>query len=51
MFKHDASINLYVWLRSSISDILDLTLDSIIFVTLAFFGDNVNNSANYWTNC
>lgn len=38
MFKHDASINPYVWLRSSISDILDLTLDSIIFITLAFLG-------------
>jgi uncharacterized PurR-regulated membrane protein YhhQ (DUF165 family) len=31
-------LNPYVWLRSSVSDILDLTLDSIIFVTLAFYG-------------
>ncbi|RLF56984.1 MAG: VUT family protein [Thermoplasmata archaeon] len=31
-------LNPYVWLRSSISDLVDLTLDSIIFVTLAFYG-------------
>ncbi|MEM1990904.1 MAG: queuosine precursor transporter [Nitrososphaerota archaeon] len=37
-FKHDTLLNPYVWLRSSISDILDLTLDSVIFVTLAFYG-------------
>lgn len=37
-FKYDTSINPYVWLRSSVSDTLDLTLDSVIFVTLAFFG-------------
>lgn len=37
-FKLDTSLNPYVWLRSSVSDILDLTLDSIIFVTLAFYG-------------
>lgn len=38
MFKHDVSINPYIWLRSSVSDALDLTLDSVIFVTLAYFG-------------
>jgi len=37
-FKLDTTLNPYVWLRSSISDIMDLTLDSIIFVTLAFYG-------------
>jgi len=37
-FELDTSLNPYVWLRSSISDALDLTLDSIIFVTLAFYG-------------
>jgi uncharacterized integral membrane protein (TIGR00697 family) len=37
-FKLDTSVNPYVWLRSSVSDALDLTLDSLIFVTLAFFG-------------
>jgi uncharacterized integral membrane protein (TIGR00697 family) len=37
-FKLDTSLNPYVWLRSSVSDIIDLTLDSIIFVTLAFYG-------------
>ncbi|MEM2741925.1 MAG: queuosine precursor transporter, partial [Nitrososphaeria archaeon] len=37
-FKYDTSVNPYVWLRSSVSDALDLTLDSLIFVTLAFFG-------------
>lgn len=37
-FRYDASINPYIWLRSSVSDALDLTLDSVIFVTLAFFG-------------
>lgn len=37
-FKLDASLNPYVWLRSSVSDIVDLTLDSVIFVTLAFYG-------------
>ena len=37
-FKLDASLNPYVWLRSSVSDIMDLTLDSVIFVTLAFYG-------------
>ena len=37
-FKYDASINPYIWLRSTVSDALDLTLDSAIFVTLAFWG-------------
>ena len=37
-FKLDTSINPYVWLRSSLSDIIDLTLDSVIFVSLAFYG-------------
>jgi hypothetical protein len=37
-FKLDTSINPYVWIRSSVSDALDLTLDSVIFVTLAFYG-------------
>jgi len=37
-FKLDTSLNPYIWLRSSVSDLLDLTLDSVIFVTLAFYG-------------
>jgi queuosine precursor transporter len=37
-FKYDTSINPYIWLRASVSDALDLTLDSLIFVTLAFYG-------------
>jgi len=37
-FKFDDSLNPYIWLRSSVSDVLDLTLDSVIFVTLAFYG-------------
>jgi len=37
-FKYDTSLNPYVWLRSSVSDLADLTLDSLIFVTLAFYG-------------
>ncbi len=37
-FRLDTSLNPYVWLRSSISDIVDLTLDSVIFVTFAFYG-------------
>jgi len=32
------SINPYVWLRASLSDAVDLTLDSLIFVTLAYYG-------------
>jgi len=37
-FKLDTSLNPYIWLRSSVSDVIDLTLDSLIFVTLAFYG-------------
>ena len=37
-FKYDESLNPYIWLRSSVSDIIDLTLDSFIFVTIAFLG-------------
>jgi len=37
-FKYDVSLNPYIWLRSSVSDLLSLNLDSIIFVTLAFYG-------------
>jgi queuosine precursor transporter len=37
-FKHDVLVNPYIWLRASVSDALDLTLDSVIFVTLAFTG-------------
>jgi uncharacterized integral membrane protein (TIGR00697 family) len=37
-FKQNGMLNPYVWLRSSVSDSLSLTLDSIIFVTLAFIG-------------
>ena len=36
--KVDPSLNPFIWLRSSISDAIDLTLDSVIFVTLAFYG-------------
>lgn len=38
MFRGDTAFNPYVWLRSSVSDLVDLTLDSVIFVTLAFYG-------------
>ncbi len=37
-FRGDALLNPYIWLRSSVSDLIDLTLDSVIFVTLAFYG-------------
>jgi len=37
-FKYSSWLNPFVWLRSIVSDVLDLTLDSIIFVTLAFYG-------------
>jgi uncharacterized integral membrane protein (TIGR00697 family) len=37
-FKGSSWLNPFVWLRSTVSDALDLTLDSIIFVTLAFYG-------------
>jgi len=37
-FRHHGMLNPYVWLRSSASDALDLTLDSVIFVTIAYLG-------------
>lgn len=37
-FRHHTMLNPYVWLRSSVSDAVSLTLDSIIFVTIAFLG-------------
>ncbi|AKB77468.1 Putative preQ0 transporter [Methanosarcina horonobensis HB-1 = JCM 15518] len=37
-FKHDTLINPYIWLRSGASDIVNLTLDSLIFVFIAFYG-------------
>jgi uncharacterized integral membrane protein (TIGR00697 family) len=37
-FKHHSMLNPYVWLRSSVSDAISLTLDSVIFVTIAFWG-------------
>ncbi|MHC1757178.1 MAG: queuosine precursor transporter [Methanosarcina sp.] len=37
-FKHDTMINPYIWLRSGASDIVNLTLDSLIFVFIAFYG-------------
>ena len=37
-FRHHTMVNPYVWLRSSVSDAVSLTLDSIIFVTIAFLG-------------
>ena len=37
-FRHGTMLNPWVWLRSTVSDAADLTLDSIIFVTLAFAG-------------
>ncbi|MFY1643116.1 VUT family protein, partial [Methanoculleus bourgensis] len=37
-FSGNALVNPYVWLRSSASDAINLTLDSLIFVTLAFSG-------------
>lgn|GEM_PF-119007 len=37
-FKHDVLINPYVWLRSAASDLVNLTLDSFIFVFIAFYG-------------
>jgi Uncharacterized conserved protein len=35
-FTRSTLLNPYVWLRSSVSDVINLTFDSIIFVTLAF---------------
>jgi uncharacterized integral membrane protein (TIGR00697 family) len=37
-FAGNALVNPYVWLRTTVSDAVNLTLDSLIFVTLAFFG-------------
>jgi len=37
-FKHDTMLNPYIWLRSGASDIINLTLDSLIFVFVAFYG-------------
>ncbi|HNX17536.1 MAG TPA: queuosine precursor transporter [Methanoregula sp.] len=37
-FRHGTMINPWVWLRSTASDAANLTLDSIIFVVLAFAG-------------
>ncbi|HDR73079.1 MAG TPA: VUT family protein [Methanoculleus sp.] len=37
-FADSALVNPYVWLRTTVSDAANLTLDSVIFVTLAFFG-------------
>jgi uncharacterized PurR-regulated membrane protein YhhQ (DUF165 family) len=31
-------LNPYIWLRSSASDLINLTLDSVIFVFIAFYG-------------
>jgi len=37
-FRHGTMANPWVWLRSSVSDAVDLTLDSVIFVVIAFAG-------------
>jgi len=37
-FIHDQAVNPYVWARSAISDVANLTLDSVLFVVLAFYG-------------
>jgi uncharacterized integral membrane protein (TIGR00697 family) len=37
-FRGNPMLNPWVWLRSSASDAVSLTLDSVIFVTLAFAG-------------
>ncbi|NMB79422.1 MAG: queuosine precursor transporter [Methanomicrobiales archaeon] len=37
-FRHSMLLNPWVWLRSSASDAISLTLDSIIFVVIAFAG-------------
>ena len=37
-FRYDVSLNPYIWLRCSVSDAVDLTLDSVIFVSLAYWG-------------
>jgi len=37
-FNGDMFFNPYLWLRSSISDFANLTLDSFIFIIIAFYG-------------
>ena len=37
-FSRNTLVNPWVWLRSSASDAISLTLDSVIFVTIAFLG-------------
>lgn len=37
-FSRGTMLNPYIWLRSSVSDAVNLTLDSVIFVVLAFAG-------------
>lgn len=37
-FNRDMFVNPYLWLRSSVSDFSNLTLDSIIFIIIAFYG-------------
>ena len=37
-FRHGTMANPWVWLRSSVSDAVNLSLDSVIFVTIAFAG-------------
>ncbi|MDG6256772.1 MAG: queuosine precursor transporter [Methanomicrobiaceae archaeon] len=37
-FSGSTLANPYIWLRSGASDAVNLTLDSVLFVTLAFFG-------------
>jgi hypothetical protein len=37
-FRHGTMINPWVWLRSSVSDAVSLSLDSFIFVVIAFAG-------------
>jgi queuosine precursor transporter len=37
-FRHHTMLNPYIWLRSTASDAVSLTLDSAIFVTIAIIG-------------
>lgn len=37
-FIHDQAVNPYIWARSTLSDLANLTLDSVLFVVLAFYG-------------
>ncbi|MCA1916941.1 queuosine precursor transporter [Methanospirillum hungatei] len=37
-FRQSTLINPYVWLRSGATDVISLTLDSVIFVVIAFLG-------------